>query len=130
MSKWIRLAAGLALASSVLAHAQSPEKKTVTLSIGYESYGRLNATGDNAIFIAHFAKRPAYWDSVVGPGKPFDTDRYFILSVDAEKADFGLHDFVHAQKALADALGIKRFAAVAFLGNDVRAAFDRDFDFD
>jgi homoserine O-acetyltransferase len=71
--------------------------KTIrNVRIGYESYGKLNAAGDNAIYIAHFLtanshaagrykaedKAAGYWDSVIGPGKPFDTDRYFVLSAD------------------------------------------------
>ncbi|HZQ73316.1 MAG TPA: homoserine O-acetyltransferase [Burkholderiales bacterium] len=123
--------------------------------VGYESYGKLNAAGDNAIFVAHFFsgnshaagrykpedKAPGYWDSVIGPGKPFDTDKYFVLSADtlvnlnvkdpgttttgpaslnpASGKPYGMsfpivtmRDFVRVQKALADALGIKRFAAV------------------
>ncbi|HEX9397631.1 MAG TPA: homoserine O-acetyltransferase [Burkholderiales bacterium] len=123
--------------------------------IGYESYGKLNAAGDNAIFVAHFFtgnshaagrykaedKGAGYWDSVIGPGKPFDTDRYFVLSADSlvnvnvkdpnttttgpasVNPDTGkpygmsfpivtIRDFVRVQKALADSLGIRKFAAV------------------
>ncbi|MFQ5961406.1 MAG: homoserine O-acetyltransferase [Candidatus Methylomirabilales bacterium] len=64
--------------------------------VGYETYGTLSPTQDNAILICHFfsgashaAGRysetdvvPGYWDAVIGPGKPFDTDRYFIVSSD------------------------------------------------
>ncbi len=66
------------------------------VSVGYETYGTLSATQDNAILICHYfsgtshaAGRynetdvvPGYWDAVIGPGKPFDTDRYFIISSD------------------------------------------------
>lgn len=125
------------------------------LRIGYESYGKLNAAGDNAIFVAHFFtgnshaagrykpedKGAGYWDSVIGPGKPFDTDKYFVLSADtlvnvnvkdpnttttgpaSVNPDTGrpygmsfpivtIRDFVRVQKALADSLGIRKFAAV------------------
>jgi len=65
--------------------------------VGYETYGRLNEAGDNAIFIPHFfsgtshaAGRyaesdplPGYWDEIIGPGKAIDTDRYFVISADA-----------------------------------------------
>jgi homoserine O-acetyltransferase len=65
--------------------------------VGYETYGRLNAAGDNAIFIPHFFSStshaagrykptdaaPGYWDPIIGAGKPIDTDRYFVISADA-----------------------------------------------
>jgi homoserine O-acetyltransferase len=63
--------------------------------IGYQTMGRLNATGDNAVLICHFfsgnshafgrlsANGPAgYWDAIIGPGKAIDTDRYFVVSAD------------------------------------------------
>jgi len=64
--------------------------------IGYETYGKLNDGGDNAIFIAHFYSgtshaagkykdsdaAPGYWDSLIGPGKAIDTDKYFVVSAD------------------------------------------------
>ena len=64
--------------------------------VGYETYGKLNAAGDNAIFIAHFfsgtshaagrykpdEKAAGYWDAIIGPGKAIDTDRYFVVSAD------------------------------------------------
>ncbi len=64
--------------------------------VGYESYGALNATRDNAILICHgfggtshaagkytaTDPRPGYWDSVIGSGKPIDTDRFFVISSD------------------------------------------------
>ena len=63
--------------------------------IGYQTMGRLNAAGDNAVLICHFfsgnshafgrlsATGPAgYWDAIVGPGKAIDTDRYFVVSSD------------------------------------------------
>src|SRR5690349_7851631 len=87
------------------------EKKTFTLAsyttvggktlqdvrVGYETYGRLNAAGDNAIFIPHFFTgtshaagkykpadaAPGYWDAIIGAGKPIDTDKYFVISADA-----------------------------------------------
>ena len=123
---------------------------------GYETYGKLNAAGDNAIFVAHFFtgnshaagkykaddKAAGYWDSVIGPGKPFDTDKYFVVSADtlvnvntkdpntvttgpaSVNPDTGrpygmsfpivtMRDFVNVQKALADSLGIRKFKAVA-----------------
>jgi homoserine O-acetyltransferase/O-succinyltransferase len=65
--------------------------------IGYETYGKLNAAGDNAIFVPHFFSAtshaagkytPAdaaagYWDPIIGAGRPIDTDKYFVVSADA-----------------------------------------------
>lgn len=64
--------------------------------LGYETYGQLNAAGDNAVFVAHFYSgtshaagryraddpAPGYWDAIIGPGKAIDTDRYFVVSAD------------------------------------------------
>lgn len=125
------------------------------LKIGYETYGKLNARGDNAILVAHFFsgdshaagkykaedKAPGYWDYLIGAGKPIDTDKYFVISSDtlvnlntrsptvittgpaSVDPDSGkpygmnfpivtIRDFVNVQKALADELGIRKFAAV------------------
>jgi homoserine O-acetyltransferase/O-succinyltransferase len=72
--------------------------KTIkNVRVGYETYGRLNVTGDNAIFVPHFftgtshaagrysadEKAPGYWDAIIGPGKAIDTDRWFVVSADA-----------------------------------------------
>jgi len=160
--------AALAFTSSALAQLIT-EKKVFTLPqyatvggktiknvrIGYETYGKLNAAGDNAIFVAHFfsgnshaagkykadEKAAGYWDGVIGSGKVFDTDKYFVVSADtlvnlnvkdpnttttgpaSVNPDTGkpygmtfpivtMRDFVRVQKALADSLGIRKFAAV------------------
>ena len=63
--------------------------------IGYQTMGRLNAAGDNAVLICHFfsgnshafgrlsASGPAgYWDAIIGPGKAIDTEKYFVVSAD------------------------------------------------
>ena len=64
--------------------------------VGYETYGKLNAKGDNAIFVAHFYSGTShvagkykesdatagYWDSLIGPGKALDTNQYFVVSAD------------------------------------------------
>ena len=66
------------------------------LRVGYETYGRLNAAGDNAILVCHYFSGsshcagkydpndalPGYWDAVIGPGKAIDTDRFFVVSAD------------------------------------------------
>jgi homoserine O-acetyltransferase len=65
--------------------------------VGYETYGKLNAAGDNAIFVPHFFTStshaagkyaptdaaPGYWDPIIGAGRPIDTDKYFVISADA-----------------------------------------------
>src|SRR5262249_8668098 len=68
-------------------------KTLKNVRVGYETYGKLNAAGDNAIFIPHFFSgtshaagkykasdaAPGYWDSIIGAGKPVDTDKYFVI---------------------------------------------------
>lgn len=115
----------------------------------YETYGSLNADGSNAILVCHalsgshhvagyYADRPnnvGWWDNIIGPGRPLDTDRFFIVGVNNPGGCHGstgpssinpdtgkpwgsrfpmmaVVDWVHAQARLADLLGIKRWAAV------------------
>lgn len=115
----------------------------------YETYGKLNERRDNAILIfhaltgdAHVAgyhtpqdRKPGWWDLMVGPGKPFDTDRYMVIcanvlggcqgttgpaSISPETGHpYGLDfpvvtigDMVRAQKRLVEHLGIERLLAV------------------
>ena len=61
------------------------------VTVAYETYGQLNAARDNAVLVchaisgdSHVARHdeqddPGWWDIVVGPGKPIDTDRYFVI---------------------------------------------------
>jgi homoserine O-acetyltransferase len=108
-----RALVGVALAmvaTTIAAYEGVVEKKTFTLAsyttvggktiknvrVGYETYGMLNAAGDNAIFIPHFYSgtshaagkyaasdaAPGYWDAIIGSGKPIDTDKYFVVSAD------------------------------------------------
>ena len=62
------------------------------ISIAYETYGTLNAAKSNAILICHaltgdqyvasehpVTKKPGWWETLVGSGKPIDTDRYFVI---------------------------------------------------
>jgi homoserine O-acetyltransferase/O-succinyltransferase len=108
-----RLAAGAILALLVCTNALAQlltEKKFFTLPqyttaagktiknvrVGYETYGKLNTAGDNAVFVAHFfsgtshaagrykadEKAAGYWDAIIGPGKAIDTDKYFVVSAD------------------------------------------------
>ena len=115
----------------------------------YETYGTLNAAGSNAILVCHalsghhhvaghYADEPknvGWWDNIVGPGRPLDTDRFFIVGVNnlggchgstgpsspnpasgrLWGADFPVvtvDDWVHAQARLADHLGIDAWAVV------------------
>jgi homoserine O-acetyltransferase len=118
-------------------------------SIAYETYGRLNADKSNAVLICHalnashhvagvYEGQPdseGWWDTMIGPGKPVDTDRFFVIGVNnlgscfgstgpmhtnpatgkAYGADFPVvtvEDWVNAQARLLDALGIIQLAAV------------------
>jgi len=117
------------------------------VTVVYETYGRLNAARDNAVLICHAlsgdshvarhdqADDPGWWDIVVGPGKPIDTDKYFVIcpnilggcrgttgpnSVDPATGrpyarDFPtitIGDMVEVQSRLTDHLGIDRLLAV------------------
>ncbi len=62
-------------------------------TLRYESYGRLNAARDNVVLVAHALtgdhhcagvhslhdRKPGWWNSLIGPGKPIDTNRFFVL---------------------------------------------------
>ena len=63
------------------------------VNVAYETYGRLNDTADNAIYICHALtgdahaaglhvgeERPGWWDNLIGPGRAIDTDRWFVVS--------------------------------------------------
>jgi homoserine O-acetyltransferase len=115
----------------------------------YETYGTLNTRRSNAVLVCHalnashhvagvYADRPTdigWWDNLVGPGKPLDTNRFFVVGVNnlggchgstgpasvnpatgrPWGADFPLvtvEDWVEAQARLADRLGIGRFVAI------------------
>jgi homoserine O-acetyltransferase len=124
------------------------------LAVAYRTYGRLNATRSNAVLVCHaltgdqyvaethpVTGRPGWWESIVGPGRPLDTDRYFLICVnvlggcmgstgpreemtDAEGRGLGrpwgtdfpsitIRDMVRAQKRLIEGhLGIERLLAV------------------
>lgn len=118
-------------------------------TLAYETYGRLNAARSNAILIchalsgdAHVARRqtsssdekPGWWDEAVGPGKIFDTDRFFVVcsnviggckgstgpsSLAPDGKPYALRfplitiaDMVQAQNHLIEHLGIKKLFAV------------------
>jgi len=67
-------------------------KKLGPVTLAYETYGKLNASRSNAVLVLHafsgdahaagFHKgddRPGWWDALIGPGKAFDTDKYFVI---------------------------------------------------
>ena len=120
------------------------------VTLAYETYGQLNTSRDNAILIlhalsgdAHVAgyhtsqdRKPGWWDYMVGSGRPFDTDRYFIICSNVIGGCQGstgptslnpltgspynlgfpvvtIGDMVKAQTHLVDFLGIKKLLAVA-----------------
>jgi homoserine O-acetyltransferase len=117
--------------------------------LAYETYGQLNADKSNAVLICHalnashhvagvYAGQPGnvgWWDNMVGPGKPVDTDRFFVIGVNNLGSCFGstgpqdldpatgrawgaafpvmtVEDWVAAQARLLDALGIEQLAVV------------------
>ena len=69
----------------------------------YETYGELNATRSNAVLICHAlnashhvagvyeaqARSEGWWDNMVGPGKPVDTHRFFVIGVNNLGSCFG-----------------------------------------
>jgi homoserine O-acetyltransferase/O-succinyltransferase len=118
-------------------------------SLAYETYGTLNADRSNAVLICHALnashhvagvyegqeKSEGWWDTMIGPGKPVDTDRFFVIGVNNLGSCFGstgpmhvnpdtgrvygadfpvvtVEDWVNAQARLLDALGITTLAAV------------------
>jgi len=117
--------------------------------IAYETYGELNSARSNAILIAHAfsgdahaafyhdgESRPGWWDSMIGPGKAFDTNRYFVICSNviggcagstgpssinpATGAPYALDfpqitikDMVNAQKLLVEHLGIEKLYSIA-----------------
>ncbi|BFT30786.1 homoserine O-acetyltransferase [Alteromonas sp. D210916BOD_24] len=157
------------LANSNVADTLWVEKQTFTMAsfttfggktirdvkVGWEAYGQLNDTKSNVILITHYFSgtshaagkyqetdpAPGYWDSLIGPGKAIDTNRYYVVSVDtlvnlnaydenvittgpaSINPDTGkpygldfpvvtIRDFVNVQKALLESLGIAKLHAV------------------
>lgn len=115
----------------------------------YETYGELNANKSNAILVCHALsgdqhvagynsmdeKKPGWWNAYIGPGKPFDTNKFFIICCNnlggckgstgpmstnpATNKPYGrdfpivtVKDWVISQALLADVLGIETFVAV------------------
>ena len=117
--------------------------------LAYETYGTLNADKSNAVLVCHALNAShhvagyyagdednvGWWDNLIGPGKPLDTKRFFVVGVNNLGSCFGstgplslnpdtgkpwggdfpvvtVEDWVDAQARLADRLGIAQFAAV------------------
>lgn len=100
------------------------------MQVGYDTHGTLSEARDNAILITHGTSGDRHgYDDYIGPGRAFDTERFFVVSVDAigggdsSKPSDGLgtdfpfytmRDMVHAQHhLLREGLGIERLVAVA-----------------
>ncbi len=118
------------------------------VTLAYETWGELNAAGDNAVLVLHALTGDSHltgragsghptdgwWSGLVGPGKVLDPERWFVVapnmlggcqgstgpaSVAPDGVEWGarfpyltIRDQVEAQRALTDALGIRRWAAV------------------
>ena len=117
--------------------------------LAYETYGTLNADRSNAVLICHALnashhvagvyagqeRSEGWWDNMIGPGKPVDTNRFFVIGINNLGSCFGstgpmhtdpatgrvygadfpvatVEDWVNAQARLLDALGIQTLAAV------------------
>ncbi len=118
-------------------------------TLAYETYGTLNADRSNAVLVCHAlnashhvagvyegqARSEGWWDNMIGPGKPVDTDRFFVIGINNLGSCFGstgpmhthpdtgevygadfpvvtVEDWVNAQARLLDRLGVQRLAAV------------------
>lgn len=137
-----------------LAHFSEPltlacGRDLVDYQLVYETYGQLNAAGSNAVLICHALsghhhaagyhaegdKKPGWWEECIGPGKPIDTDRFYVVSLNnlggchgstgpssinpATGEPWGpdfpplrVRDWVNSQVRLADLLGVECWAAV------------------
>jgi homoserine O-acetyltransferase/O-succinyltransferase len=124
-------------------------RELTSYDLVYETYGTLNSSGSNAILVCHALsghhhaagyhseqdRKPGWWNECIGPGKPIDTNRFYVVSLNnlggchgstgptsinplTQKTwgpDFPslrVRDWVHSQARLADMLGIERWAAV------------------
>jgi homoserine O-acetyltransferase/O-succinyltransferase len=119
------------------------------VDVAYETYGQLNAARSNAILIEHAftgdahaagispeTGKPGWWDNMIGPGKAFDTNRYYVICSNvlggcrgttgptsinpATGKPYGMSfpvitvgDMVRLQKLLVDSLGIERLLSVS-----------------
>jgi len=120
-----------------------------SLTVAYRTYGTLNPARSNAVLVCHaltgdqyvaephpVTGKPGWWDAVVGPGRPVDTDRFFVICANVLGGCMGstgprsargdtagplwgidfppvtIRDMVRAQKRLTEHLGIARLFAV------------------
>jgi homoserine O-acetyltransferase len=119
------------------------------VTVVYETYGRLSDKKDNAILVCHALsggahaagwlpgqKKPGWWDNMIGPGKAFDTDRYFVICSNVIGSCYGttgpssvdpstgrpyamrfpvvtVRDMVEVQRELLEKLGIEKLLTVA-----------------
>src|SRR5690348_3709537 len=118
------------------------------VEVAYETYGQLNAAKSNAILVLHAFSgdahaaginhegKPGWWDNMIGPGKGFDTNRYFVICTNVLGGCRGttgpgsinpatgcpyamsfpvitIADMVRLQKMLIESLGIRRLLAVS-----------------
>ncbi len=174
------LAAAVSVAGPAAAYEPIVEKKTFTMQsyttvngetiedvrVGWEAYGSLNQARDNVILIPHFFSGSShaagrysedgargYWDSIIGSGKPIDTDKYYVISVDSlvnlntgnpnvvttgpastnpqTGEPYGMDfpiveigDFVRVQKRLLENLGIEKLHAVMGASMGALQAYD------
>ncbi|MBI0433306.1 homoserine O-acetyltransferase [Roseomonas sp. KE0001] len=120
------------------------------MDVAYRTYGRLNAARSNAVLVCHaltgdqylaerqpLTGKPGWWEAIVGPGRPIDTDRYFVICANVLGGCMGstgprsprdgtedgepwgidfppvtIRDMVRAQRLLVGHLGIDRLLAV------------------
>ena len=124
-------------------------KELKKIELVYETYGSLNERKDNAVLICHALsgdhhaagfnspedKKPGWWDVCIGPGKPFDTNKFFIVcpnNIGGCKGSSGpntinpetgqlygpsfpivtVEDWVNTQNLLGESLGIKKWACI------------------
>jgi homoserine O-acetyltransferase len=118
------------------------------VSVAYETYGTLNRDGTNAVLICHALTgnahaagvdgegRPGWWDGIIGPGRAFDTTKYFVVASNFLGSCYGstgpttpqpetgkpygryfpeitVRDMIKLQRSLIDHLGIRHLASVA-----------------
>ncbi len=120
-----------------------------SFDLAYEAYGRLNAEATNAVLVCHALsgdqhaagyysmedRKPGWWDNMIGPGKPLDTKRFYVVCVNvlgsckgstgpastnpATGEPYGLDfpivtvkDWVASQVRLMDRLGIEKWQAI------------------
>ena len=144
----------IGLVTPQIAHFESPlqldcGRELAAYDLVYETYGTLNDKRSNAILICHALsgdhhaagyhsmedKKPGWWESAIGPGKPIDTDKFFVVCLNnlggckgstgpnTRNPDSGkpwgpdfpivtVRDWVESQARLADSLEVSQWAAV------------------